>query len=155
MGTIELLEHSQTGIIRLIQDEVTMPRGNDESLAAKMHVEHGSHPNYKKVRKNKMQFEIVHFAGSVKYEINGFFDKNLDALTECTKVMLSQSKVQLLKVLFAKTSGRTTKCVGSVFLKSLQHLIKAIDHTTPQFIRCVKPNSCKQSGIWEDKMIEN
>ena len=85
-----MIENPINGIIRLIQDEITMPSGNDQSLSSKLHHQHSEHLNYTKVKKNKMQFEIKHFAGAVRYEINGFFAKNLDALTECTKEMLQQ-----------------------------------------------------------------
>eukprot|EP01083_Nonionella_stella_P142654 441829_1 len=61
--TCALLEDPREGIIRLIEDEVTMPKGNDKSLASRLHTKHGSHPNYNRIKKHKMQFEIVHFAG--------------------------------------------------------------------------------------------
>ena len=156
--TIQLIEHKQTGIIRLIQDEVTMPKGNDESLSMRLHQQHSSHPNYKKVRKNTMQFTIIHFAGKVTYEINGFFEKNLSSLTQCTQKMIEKSKLRLIKNLYNKdinkSKKKSTKCVGTTFLKSLQRLIKSINSTKPHFIRCIKPNHDKKPGIWERDLIQ-
>ena len=103
------------------------------------------------------RFTIVHFAGPVKYGIDGFFDKNVDGLSDCTKSMLAQSTMELIQILYpqkAKRSGGKNS-IGMEFRNSLRSLIKEMDDTTPQFIKCIKPNWAKKPGIWENDLVED
>ena len=157
---IALFENKKNGIFRLIQDETALPNGNDQTLAVKMHKEHKKNANYRKVKYQTQQFQIVHFAGTVTYEINGFFAKNLDAISEVTQKAMATSSNKLVALLYKppKEGGKKqskSKCLGTAYLKSLKQLIKSMDATTPHFIRCVKPNESKKPGEWDhDKTFE-
>ena len=72
---------------------------------------------------------------------------------------VATSQLSLMKTLYqtqnnsGKVRKKSSKCVATVFLKSLQHLIKSINSTKPHFIRCIKPNHYNKPGIWEKDLI--
>lgn len=64
------------GIFGLLDEQTKMPRSNDQSTITKMHQELSANPSYDNVRNSPVQFQISHYAGTVKYQIEGFLEKN-------------------------------------------------------------------------------
>ena len=101
-------------------------------------------------------FTIVHFAGEVKYTVDGFVDKNMETLSNELKSLLGEkSTLPLSKKVYASngslddsmsSSQRSSirgVSVGSQFRSSLQSLVADLEQTQPHYIRCVKPNDNK------------
>ena len=70
----------------MIDEEINVPKGSDESLLSKIFQKHQSHRSLQrakaKVHKNVLEcFVVVHYAGEVAYNVTGFLEKNKDSLS--------------------------------------------------------------------------
>uniref|UniRef100_A0A673MR28 Unconventional myosin-Va n=1 Tax=Sinocyclocheilus rhinocerous TaxID=307959 RepID=A0A673MR28_9TELE len=163
---INLIE-AKMGLLDLLDEECTMPKGSDESWAQKLyntHLKKSSH--FEKPRMSNKAFIILHFADKVEYQCDGFLEKNKDTVNEEQINVLKASKFALLVELFQDEEtpaalsttapsgrakfGRSTqsfrehkKSVGLQFRNSLHLLMDTLNATTPHYVRCVKPNDVK------------
>uniref|UniRef100_A0A672PDI6 Unconventional myosin-Va-like n=1 Tax=Sinocyclocheilus grahami TaxID=75366 RepID=A0A672PDI6_SINGR len=163
---INLIE-AKMGLLDLLDEECTMPKGSDESWAQKLyntHLKKSSH--FEKPRMSNKAFIILHFADKVEYQCDGFLEKNKDTVNEEQINVLKASKFTLLVELFQDEEtpaalsttapsgrvkfGRSTqsfrehkKSVGLQFRNSLHLLMDTLNATTPHYVRCVKPNDVK------------
>ena len=97
-------------------------------------------------------FEIVHFAGPVRYQFANFLDKNKDKLHPHLADMMKQSELTYLSELFGggqKAKGKKKQkkpevpTIASKFVKQLGHLVSTMEACVPHYVRCVKPNDKK------------
>ncbi|XP_065147555.1 unconventional myosin-Va [Paramisgurnus dabryanus] len=163
---INLIE-AKMGLLDLLDEECTMPKGSDESWAQKLyntHLKKSSH--FEKPRMSNTAFIIQHFADKVEYQCDGFLEKNKYTVNEEQINVLKDSKFTLLVELFqdeetpatpktAAPSGRAKvgrtiqsvrehkKSVGLQFRNSLHLLMETLNSTTPHYVRCIKPNDIK------------
>uniref|UniRef100_A0A8C1QKK6 Myosin VAb n=1 Tax=Cyprinus carpio TaxID=7962 RepID=A0A8C1QKK6_CYPCA len=163
---INLIE-AKMGLLDLLDEECTMPKGSDESWAQKLyntHLKKSSH--FEKPRMSNKAFIILHFADKVEYQCDGFLEKNKDTVNEEQINVLKASKFALLVELFqdeetpaalstTAPSGRAKagrsiqsvrehkKSVGLQFRNSLHLLMDTLNATTPHYVRCIKPNDVK------------
>ena len=109
-------------------------------------------------------FGIYHYAGPVEYTTEGFLEKNKDELPkQATDLLMSSSRSFVKKLASAmeplplkKSSlGRSKKqqTVGGQFVEQLQSLRDKIDITHPHYIRCLKPNSDLEAGVFTKHMV--
>ncbi|CAF4869828.1 unnamed protein product [Pieris macdunnoughi] len=130
---IQLLSKKPVGILHLLDDE----RANE--------------------------FGVKHYAGQVWYNVDGFLDKNRDALRGDVLELLCSSEVPLVAEMSAQlrahhdanktlprgANGRfvtmkpRTPTVAARFSDSLQQLLESMSRCNPWFVRCIKPNSEK------------
>ncbi|XP_067236757.1 unconventional myosin-Va isoform X2 [Chanodichthys erythropterus] len=169
---INLIE-AKMGLLDLLDEECTMPKGSDESWAQKLyntHLKKSSH--FEKPRMSNTAFIILHFADKVEYQCDGFLEKNKDTVNEEQINVLKASKFALLVELFQDEEtpaaqsttapagrakfGRTTqsfrehkKSVGLQFRNSLHLLMDTLNATTPHYVRCIKPNDVKAPFIMD------
>ncbi|KAK9952072.1 hypothetical protein ABG768_017931 [Culter alburnus] len=169
---INLIE-AKMGLLDLLDEECTMPKGSDESWAQKLyntHLKKSSH--FEKPRMSNTAFIILHFADKVEYQCDGFLEKNKDTVNEEQINVLKASKFALLVELFQDEEtpaaqsttvptgrakfGRTTqsfrehkKSVGLQFRNSLHLLMDTLNATTPHYVRCIKPNDIKAPFIMD------
>jgi myosin heavy subunit len=116
--TLDLLEAKATGIFSMIDEEISVPKGSDESFLQKVfsrHVVEGKHPNClrpkgKDCKDTSRNFGILHYAGPVFYNISSFLEKNKDQLHVDILSVLRTSSSPLLKRMFPapveETNGR-------------------------------------------------
>lgn len=167
-----------TGILATVDDEMNMPRGTDEGFLRKLLAPSGANakiraedskvlrkPDMKKLRNNKAArnwFNVVHYAGEVSYDAVGFLHKNKDVLQEDIQTLGQGSKHKFMKDLFAQLAnampkrGSTNpnkKSLGTKFKEQLRVLMITLNGTEPHFVRCVKPNSEKQGGLFQADMV--
>ncbi|XP_067293105.1 unconventional myosin-Va isoform X3 [Pseudorasbora parva] len=169
---INLIE-AKMGLLDLLDEECTMPKGSDESWAQKLyntHLKKSSH--FEKPRMSNAAFIILHFADKVEYQCDGFLEKNKDTVNEEQINVLKASKFALLVELFQDEEtpaaqrttappgrpkiGRATqsfrehkKSVGLQFRNSLHLLMDTLNATTPHYVRCIKPNDIKAPFIMD------
>lgn len=171
---LELIEHGRSGLLALLDDEITMPRGSDATLIRKYSETHRRHSCYapgksKLGRKGKggreedvdaaaaaaASFVIKHYAGDVTYSTHGFLEKNKDKVEEDILNLLATSKQPVVKELFSaadaigvpkKIGGRPIS-QGGQFKQSLRDLYATLEATSPHFVKCIKPNNFKANAF--------
>lgn len=113
------------GIFSILEEECMFPKASDTSFKNKLYDQHlGKSNNFQKPKpvkgKPEAHFSLVHYAGTVDYNISGWLDKNKDPLNETVTGLFQKSSVKLLGVLYAvapegKALQYTAVCNGIAF----------------------------------------
>ncbi|NWR94923.1 MYSS protein, partial [Furnarius figulus] len=102
---IELIEKPM-GIFSILEEECMFPKATDTSFKNKLYDQHlGKSNNFQKPKPTKgkveAHFSLVHYAGTVDYNITGWLEKNKDPLNETVIGLYQKSSVKTLALLFA------------------------------------------------------
>lgn len=86
------------------------PKATDMTFKAKLFDNHlGKSSNFQKPRnikgKPEAHFSLIHYAGTVDYNIIGWLQKNKDPLNETVVALYQKSSLKLLSNLFANYAG--------------------------------------------------
>uniref|UniRef100_A0A674GA65 Myosin-1B-like n=1 Tax=Taeniopygia guttata TaxID=59729 RepID=A0A674GA65_TAEGU len=154
---IELIEKPM-GIFSILEEECMFPKATDTSFKNKLYDQHlGKSNNFQKPKpaKGKVEahFSLVHYAGTVDYNITGWLEKNKDPLNETVIGLYQKSSVKTLALLFAshggeagKKKGSSFQTVSALFRENLNKLMTNLRSTHPHFVRCIIPNETKTPG---------
>lgn len=165
LPVIHLLAKKPVGIFHLLDDESNFPRASDLSFLEKCHYNHALNELYSRPRIGAQEFGVTHYAGQVWYCVEGFLEKNRDALRLDLLELLSTSKQPLVqdmtkKIVAQREAGKSmpkgangrfvtmkprTPTVAARFSDSLQQLLQSMARSNPWFVRCIKPNNDKQA----------
>ncbi|VTJ58321.1 Hypothetical predicted protein [Marmota monax] len=109
---IELIEKPM-GIFSILEEECMFPKATDTSFKNKLYDQHlGKSNNFQKPKpakgKAEAHFSLVHYAGTVDYNIAGWLDKNKDPLNETVVGLYQKSSLKLLSFLFSNYAGAET-----------------------------------------------
>ncbi|KTF79590.1 hypothetical protein cypCar_00035201 [Cyprinus carpio] len=101
---IELIEKPM-GIFSILEEECMFPKATDTSFKNKLYDQHlGKCNAFQKPKpakgKAEAHFSLVHYAGTVDYNISGWLDKNKDPLNESVVQLYQKSSVKLLATLY-------------------------------------------------------
>jgi myosin heavy subunit len=161
------------GIWAILEEESLFPKATDKSFEDKLKAQHlgKSAPFAKpqsKTDKNA-HFAIIHYAGTVSYNVTGWLEKNKDPVNDTVVDVLKRSENQLLVHLWVdhpgqsnppvedpskkKKKGSGGKTVSSVYLVQLSDLMHTLHSTEPHFIRCIVPNNHKKPLEVEPPLI--
>ncbi|CAD5233385.1 unnamed protein product [Bursaphelenchus xylophilus] len=182
---IELIEKPM-GIIAMLDEECIVPKASDQTLAAKLLEQHlGKHPNFEKPKPPKgkqaeAHFAMRHYAGTVRYNVTNWLEKNKDPLNDTVVTVMKASKENVLLVELwgdyttqeeaaaaaAKNKGGggggkkkgksgSFNTVSMLYRESLNKLMDMLHTTHPHFIRCIIPNEKKQSGVLDAALVMN
>jgi myosin heavy chain 6/7 len=179
---IELIE-KPLGIISMLDEECIVPKATDLTLAQKLVEQHlGKHPNFEKPKPPKgkqgeAHFAMRHYAGTVRYNVLNWLEKNKDPLNDTFVGVLKASKGNaLLNEVWADyttqeetaaatkagTAGGKKKgksgsfmTVSMMYRESLNKLMNMLHKTHPHFIRCIIPNEKKKSGMIDASLVLN
>ncbi|XP_053329710.1 myosin-4-like [Spea bombifrons] len=170
---IELIEKPM-GIFSILEEECMFPKATDVSFKNKLYDQHlGKCKNFEKPKPGKgkaeAHFSLVHYAGTVDYNIAGWLDKNKDPLNETVVGLYQKSSVKLLSFLYCsysatdaetggkgggkKKKGSSFQTVSALFRENLNKLMTNLRSTHPHFVRCLIPNETKTPGIMENHLI--
>ncbi|XP_075042397.1 myosin-4-like [Mixophyes fleayi] len=169
---IELIEKPM-GIFSILEEECMFPKATDTSFKNKLYEQHlGKCKNFEKPKPGKgkaeAHFSLVHYAGTVDYNISGWLDKNKDPLNESVLQLYQKSSVKLLAFLYSsvnnpdgdsggkggkKKKGGSFQTVSCLFRENLNKLMTNLRSTHPHFVRCLIPNETKTPGIMENQLI--
>ncbi|KAJ8346694.1 hypothetical protein SKAU_G00280950 [Synaphobranchus kaupii] len=106
---IELIEKPM-GIFSILEEECMFPKASDTTFKNKLYDQHLGKTNaFQKPKpakgKAEAHFSLVHYAGTVDYNICGWLDKNKDPLNDSVVQLYQKSSVKLLALLYAATAG--------------------------------------------------
>ncbi|NXP41883.1 MYH6 protein, partial [Leiothrix lutea] len=102
---IDLIEKPM-GIMSILEEECMFPKASDMTFKSKLYDNHlGKSANFGKPRnvkgKSEAHFSLVHYAGTVDYNILGWLEKNKDPLNETVVGLYQKSALKLLAHLFS------------------------------------------------------
>uniref|UniRef100_UPI00398EB791 myosin-7-like isoform X1 n=2 Tax=Pristiophorus japonicus TaxID=55135 RepID=UPI00398EB791 len=174
---IDLIE-KPLGILSILEEECMFPKATDMSFKAKLYDNHlGKSPNLQKPRPDKKRkyeahFELVHYAGVVPYNINGWLNKNKDPLNETVVAIFQKSSNKLLASLYENYIGAeiaqeqsksgtkekrkkaaSFQTVSQLHKENLNKLMTNLRQTQPHFVRCIIPNESKTPGAMDPFMV--
>ncbi|KAK3852426.1 hypothetical protein Pcinc_040988 [Petrolisthes cinctipes] len=171
---IELFERKM-GLLSILEEESMFPKATDKSFQEKLNANLlGKSPVFQKPKPPKSggaegHFAIVHYAGTVTYNLSGWLEKNKDPLNDTVVDLLKKSGNELLVVLFADHPGQSApaeekkggrggksgsfKTVSSAYRDQLQNLMRTLNSTHPHFIRCIVPNETKSPGVVDAGLV--
>ncbi|XP_046879893.1 myosin-7-like [Hypomesus transpacificus] len=169
---IELIEKPM-GIMSILEEECMFPKASDATFKAKLYDNHlGKNPNFQKPRivkgRPEAHFSLVHYAGTVDYNIGNWLVKNKDPLNETVVGLFQKSSLKMLAVLFAgyagadaaaesgggkKKKGSSFQTVSALHRENLNKLMTNLRSTHPHFVRCLIPNETKTPGAMENPLV--
>ncbi|XP_061074922.1 myosin heavy chain, fast skeletal muscle-like [Conger conger] len=170
---IELIEKPM-GIFSILEEECMFPKASDTTFKNKLYDQHLGKANaFQKPKpakgKAEAHFALVHYAGTVDYNINGWLDKNKDPLNDSVVQLYQKSSVKLLCHLYAthggpddaaksgkkagKKKGGSFQTVSALFRENLGKLMTNLRSTHPHFVRCLIPNESKTPGLMENFLV--
>ncbi|XP_027980783.1 myosin-2 [Eumetopias jubatus] len=171
---IELIEKPM-GIFSILEEECMFPKATDTSFKNKLYEQHlGKSANFQKPKvvkgKAEAHFSLIHYAGTVDYNIGGWLDKNKDPLNETVVGLYQKSAMKTLALLFAggqtaegeasggpkkggKKKGSSFQTVSALFRENLNKLMTNLRSTHPHFVRCIIPNETKTPGAMEHELV--
>ncbi|XP_072522688.1 myosin heavy chain, fast skeletal muscle-like [Salminus brasiliensis] len=168
---IELIEKPM-GIFSILEEECMFPKATDTSFKNKLHDQHlGKCNAFQKPKPTKgkaeAHFSLVHYAGTVDYNIVGWLDKNKDPLNDSVVQLYQKSANKLLAFLYAnavsktggvckrggKKKGGSFQTVSALFRENLGKLMTNLKSTHPHFVRCLIPNESKTPGLMENFLV--
>uniref|UniRef100_A0A8C4T3V0 Myosin-4-like n=1 Tax=Erpetoichthys calabaricus TaxID=27687 RepID=A0A8C4T3V0_ERPCA len=164
---IELIEKPM-GIFSILEEECMFPKSTDTSFKNKLYDQHlGKNNCFQKPKpvkgKAEAHFSLVHYAGTVDYNISGWLEKNKDPLNESVVGLYQKSSVKLLSFLYSsysatdgkggKKKGSSFQTVSALFRENLNKLMSNLKTTHPHFVRCLIPNETKTPGIMDNHLV--
>ncbi|XP_028976020.2 myosin heavy chain, fast skeletal muscle [Esox lucius] len=166
---IELIE-KPLGIFSILEEECMFPKASDTSFKNKLYDQHlGKTKAFEKPKpakgKAEAHFSLVHYAGTVDYNITGWLDKNKDPLNDSVLLLYGKSSVKLMATLYVpappedpnkkggKKKGGSMQTVSSQFRENLGKLMTNLRSTHPHFVRCLIPNESKTPGLMENFLV--
>uniref|UniRef100_A0AAR2JSS0 Myosin heavy chain 7 n=1 Tax=Pygocentrus nattereri TaxID=42514 RepID=A0AAR2JSS0_PYGNA len=169
---IDLIEKPM-GIMSILEEECMFPKATDSTFKAKLYDNHlGKSGNFQKPRivkgKPEAHFSLIHYAGTVDYNIMNWLVKNKDPLNETVVGLYQKSTMKLLSHLFAnyagadsgggkgkekKKKGSSFQTVSALHRENLNKLMTNLRSTHPHFVRCIIPNETKTPGAMENPLV--
>ncbi|XP_015227478.1 PREDICTED: myosin heavy chain, fast skeletal muscle-like [Cyprinodon variegatus] len=172
---IELIEKPM-GIFSILEEECMFPKASDTTFKNKLIDQHlGKSKAFEKPKPGKgkaeAHFSLVHYAGTVDYNITGWLDKNKDPLNDSVVQLYQKSANKLLCLLYAahasaeaeaaaaggkkggKKKGGSFQTVSALFRENLGKLMTNLRSTHPHFVRCLIPNETKTPGLMENFLV--
>merc|ERR1712002_1277534 len=159
------------GIWAILEEESNFPKATDKTFEDKVKAQHlGKSANMAKAKSAtdpNAHFAIIHYAGTVSYNVTGWLEKNKDPVNDTVVDVLKRGSCELMKLLWFDHPGQSAppdegkkkkkkgggKTVSSVYLVQLADLMGTLNITEPHFIRCIVPNTHKKPLEVEPPLI--
>merc|ERR1712186_217365 len=159
------------GIWSILEEESNFPKATDKTYEDKVKAQHlGKSANMAKAKSAtdpNAHFAIIHYAGTVSYNVTGWLEKNKDPVNDTVVDVLKRGSCDLMKLLWEDHPGQSAppdegkkkkkkgggKTVSSVYLVQLADLMGTLNITEPHFIRCIVPNTHKKPLETETPLI--
>merc|ERR1712018_834546 len=161
------------GIWAILEEESNFPKATDKTFEDKVKAQHlGKSAPMAKAKSStdpNAHFAIIHYAGTVSYNVTGWLEKNKDPVNDTVVDVLKRGSCALMVTVWADHPGQSAppedpkekkkkkkgggKTVSSVYLVQLGELMATLNITEPHFIRCIVPNTHKKPLETETPLI--
>ncbi|RNE96784.1 putative myosin heavy chain [Trypanosoma rangeli] len=117
-------------------------------------------------------FTIRHYAGDVKYCVHGFVEKNNDYMKDTCAQTLHNTTSWVLRDMMKITDAMvgllgdanapgfpmpilraSRRTVASTFRNSLRLLMEMLNNSECDWVRCIRPHSRRQAGLFDGKLV--
>ena len=170
---IDLFERPM-GILAILEEESLFPKATDKSFEEKLKGNWlGKSPNFVKASTKtdkNAHFGIVHYAGTVSYNLTSWLEKNKDPMNDTVVEILKNGSNKLVKHVFVDHPGQSgeklddnqskgrnkknpAKTVSTFYKSQLDSLMTTLNATEPHFIRCIVPNGNKMPGEIDSSLV--
>ncbi|CAL1262322.1 unnamed protein product [Larinioides sclopetarius] len=170
---IELIEKPM-GVLSILEEESMFPKASDKTFEEKLKTNHlGKSPNFVKPKPPKpgqqeAHFAIVHYAGTVPYNLNGWLEKNKDPLNDTVVDQFKHASNKLVNDIFedhsglgvddpkkggGRKKGSAFQTVSALYREQLNKLMTTLRSTQPHFVRCIIPNETKSPGVIDSHLV--
>ncbi|XP_076340339.1 myosin heavy chain, muscle-like isoform X1 [Tachypleus tridentatus] len=173
---IELIEKPM-GVLSILEEESMFPKATDKSFEEKLKNNHlGKSPNFIKPKPPKpgqaeAHFAIVHYAGTVPYNLTNWLEKNKDPLNDTVVDQFKHGQNQLVVAIFedhpglgsgdqsgggggkGRKKGSGFQTVSGLYREQLNKLMATLRATQPHFVRCIIPNETKSPGVIDSHLV--
>ncbi|CAB4060976.1 MYH6_7 [Lepeophtheirus salmonis] len=143
------------GVLSILEEESLFPKATDKTFEEKLFANHmGKSPTFQKPKPGgpdkDAHFAVVHYAGTVSYNLTNWLEKNKDPLND---TVIDQIKNGSNKLIVEVKKVAEKKTVSSFYKEQLIHLMTTLHATEPHFIRCIVPNTHKQAGVIDAGLV--
>jgi myosin V len=159
---LDLIEGT-TGLLNMLNEECIRPKGNDFDFVQKSLQINKASPALVVHRTDRLSFGICHYAGEVMYDAEFFVSKNLDTLPtdlqecaeKCSNAIISAPRSEPVPKRRKSIGNRgqpsniNAPTVWTKYKTQLSSLMSSLRKTKSRYIRCIKPNTKKQSHLME------
>eukprot|EP00091_Calanus_sinicus_P007064 TRINITY_DN17949_c0_g1_i1.p1 TRINITY_DN17949_c0_g1~~TRINITY_DN17949_c0_g1_i1.p1 ORF type:complete len:229 (-),score=72.20 TRINITY_DN17949_c0_g1_i1:459-1145(-) len=141
------------GIVAILEEESLFPKATDKTFEEKLKANHlGKSPSFAKAQHKtdkNAHFGIIHYAGTVSYNVTGWLEKNKDPLNDTVVELLKSGSNKLISHCFRdhpgqgreeegdkkgkKKKGGGGKTVSSFYTQQLNSLMTTLHATEPPF----------------------
>ncbi|XP_023230777.1 myosin-7-like isoform X1 [Centruroides sculpturatus] len=173
---IDLIEKPM-GVLSILEEESMFPKATDKTFEEKLKTNHlGKSPNFVKPKPPKpgqvdAHFAIVHYAGTVPYNLTNWLEKNKDPLNDTVVDQFKHASNKLLISIFedhpglgsddpkkgggGRKKGSGFQTVSALYREQLNKLMTTLRSTSPHFVRCIIPNETKSPGkeVWMKRCV--
>ncbi|XP_022251923.1 myosin heavy chain, muscle-like [Limulus polyphemus] len=173
---IELIEKPM-GVLSILEEESMFPKATDKSFEEKLKNNHlGKSPNFIKPKppkpgQSEAHFAIVHYAGTVPYNLTNWLEKNKDPLNDTVVDQFKHGQNQLACDIFedhpglgsgdqsgggggkGRKKGSGFQTVSGLYREQLNKLMATLRATQPHFVRCIIPNETKSPGVIDSHLV--
>lgn len=165
------------GILSILEEESMFPKATDKTFEEKLKTNHlGKSGNLVKPKPPKpgfpeAHFGIVHYAGTVPYNLTGWLEKNKDPLNDSVVDQLKHGSNKLCIAIFedhpglgggdsggaggkgGRKKGSGFQTVSGLYREQLNKLMTTLRSTQPHFVRCIIPNETKSPGVIDSHLV--
>ncbi|CAM9208802.1 unnamed protein product [Ascophyllum nodosum] len=168
---LRMLEEKPKGVICSLDAVCADPIATDARYLQALHKNFARHEHFPRTNPRDMResFSVKHYAGTVKYTVEGWVDRNMDNVPQAFGAYLGSSVHQVVREMVeayeapvpsakagAAGGGRSRgkklvrPTVAKTFLASMRDLNATLEQTTCNFVRCIKPNAAMQCGAFDN-----
>ncbi|XP_008200294.1 unconventional myosin IC [Tribolium castaneum] len=164
----DLIEEKHKGLIAFMDEECLRPGdSSDMTMLNKLDKNLSYHKHFISHKKadvklqkimGRDEFRLIHYAGAVTYNVKGFLEKNNDLLFRDLRETMSKSSNNVIQSVFLKEEQQSKKRPNTAitqFKNSLNNLMHILMDKEPSYIRCIKPNGDKRSGVFDEELVRH
>merc|ERR1719295_2483649 len=160
------------GVLSILEEESLFPKATDKTFEEKLKANHlGKSPTFQKPKPGgpdkDAHFAVVHYAGTVNYNLTNWLEKNKDPLNDSVVDIMKNAPNATLPIVFKDLAGHAVeaeqepgkkkkgggKTVSSFYKEQLFSLMTTLHSTEPHFIRCIVPNTHKAAGVVDSALV--